>query len=167
MWLPYFQSQSSVLSDAGETTDSGDTAASTPQASSGTEMEHIGPQLNRELLHGELDPQTGLFYAVSKLQSANQEGIPQTTVLMPRISTRVGDLKTLDLLSSSLAQAQIDLDNYQFIEEDLSGDKTDLNQNSNETADSLVKILHKTGEDLETDVQEGEVAILKCSLLLN
>lgn len=66
-------------------------------------------------LSGELDPQTGIFYTVS---TSGQDGATETTHVTVE-TTQGAAAKTFDLLSSSLAQAQIDLDPYQFVEEDV------------------------------------------------
>jgi hypothetical protein len=69
---------------------------------------------------GDLDPQTGMFYVqkggtISGIKIADGQQV---------IVSGDGDAKKYDLLSSSLAQAQIDLDPFQFIEDGNQGTKT-------------------------------------------
>ncbi|XP_045200175.2 BRCA2-interacting transcriptional repressor EMSY-like [Mercenaria mercenaria] len=69
---------------------------------------------------GDLDPQTGMFYVqkggtISGIKIADGQQV---------IVSGEGDAKKYDLLSSSLAQAQIDLDPFQFIEDGNQGNKT-------------------------------------------
>lgn len=70
---------------------------------------------------GDLDPQTGMFYVQKagvisgiKITDGQQQVV---------VSSSEGDSKKYDLLSSSLAQAQIDLDPFQFIEDGNQGNK--------------------------------------------
>lgn len=96
-----------------------------PEITSQNELEQIARNLN---LQGDLDPQTGIFYTVT-----NAAGQTETRRLTaePKVVTESAPQgeatpgsKAYDLLSSSLAQAQIDLDPYQFIEEDVLSDKS-------------------------------------------
>lgn len=70
---------------------------------------------------GELDPSTGVYYSSgsssprSKLPSAAP---PKEETIIIEHSPRVQQSHQQDFLSSALTQAQIDLDPYQFIEED-------------------------------------------------
>lgn len=69
---------------------------------------------------GDLDPQTGMFYVQ---KGGTVSGIKITDGQQVIVSGE-GDGKKYDLLSSSLAQAQIDLDPFQFIEDGNQGNKT-------------------------------------------
>lgn len=74
-------------------------------------------------LQGELDPQTGIFYTVTNAAGQTETRRLTTEPKVVTESNPQGEAtpgsKAYDLLSSSLAQAQIDLDPYQFIEEDV------------------------------------------------
>lgn len=67
---------------------------------------------------GDLDPQTGMFFVQ---KGGNISGIKITDGQQVVVSS---DGKKYDLLSSSLAQAQIDLDPFQFIEDGNQGNRS-------------------------------------------
>ncbi|XP_013393240.1 BRCA2-interacting transcriptional repressor EMSY [Lingula anatina] len=78
---------------------------------------HTGPAQTRETYQGELDPRTGLFYSSSKDQS--QPSSQTASNIKPdKPQTTVEEQKTLDIFSSALAQAEINLDPYQFVDEE-------------------------------------------------
>ncbi|KAK3095595.1 hypothetical protein FSP39_016479 [Pinctada imbricata] len=86
-----------------------------------SELEQIARNLN---LQGELDPQTGIFYTVTNAQGQTETRRMTADESHVTVESSTGDTnptsRTYDLLSSSLAQAQIDLEPYhQFIEEDV------------------------------------------------
>lgn len=90
------------------------------EITSQNELEQIARNLN---LQGELDPQTGIFYTVTNAAGQTETRRLTTEPKVVTESNPQGEAtpgsKAYDLLSSSLAQAQIDLDPYQFIEEDV------------------------------------------------
>lgn len=105
-------------------------------------------------LSGELDPQTGIFYTVS---TSGQDGATETTHVTVE-TTQGAAAKTFDLLSSSLAQAQIDLDPYQFVEEDVLTSKLQ----AAESQGQIVEVSSVTGEiteeaPIQEEVKEQEV----------
>ena len=70
--------------------------------------------------HGDLDPQTGMFY----VDKNNSDLVTKEVVIVKsNSSSSVDSGKNYDLLSSSLAHAQIDLDPFQFIDETQVGTK--------------------------------------------
>lgn len=117
------ESQSSLTTDNAEV----DTTTSIPSSQnsgegSQPELEHLGPGLN---FQGELDPQTGIFYTVAATSGSDTVVASTPSLERTQLDAPTQGAKTFDLLSSSLAQAQIDLDPYQFIEEDVLVEKTD------------------------------------------
>ncbi|XP_048746376.2 BRCA2-interacting transcriptional repressor EMSY-like [Ostrea edulis] len=125
-----------------------------PEITSQNELEQIARNLN---LQGDLDPQTGIFYTVT-----NAAGQTETRRLTaePKVVTESAPQgeatpgsKAYDLLSSSLAQAQIDLDPYQFIEEDVLSDKSATGSQ----ADSGIVEIATSGET-SADTTEENIA---------
>ncbi|XP_060563339.1 BRCA2-interacting transcriptional repressor EMSY-like [Ruditapes philippinarum] len=95
---------------------------------------------------GDLDPQTGMFYVqkggtISGIKIADGQQV---------IVSGDGDAKKYDLLSSSLAQAQIDLDPFQFIDDGNQGNKT---VESSSSAPVLNEVL--TTETVSTESNVG------------
>ncbi|XP_071165811.1 BRCA2-interacting transcriptional repressor EMSY-like isoform X1 [Mytilus edulis] len=82
-----------------------------------SELEQIAQRLN---LQGELDPQTGIFYNTNS--STDNSSSSSSDITQSQIVVSAG-AKSFDLLSSSLEQAQINLDSYQFMEEDILTEK--------------------------------------------
>lgn len=82
-----------------------------------SELEQIAQRLN---LQGELDPQTGIFYNTNS--STDNSSLSSSDITQSQIVVSAG-AKSFDLLSSSLEQAQINLDSYQFMEEDILTEK--------------------------------------------
>ena len=78
--------------------------------------------LSPEVL-GELDPQTGIFYATTPNDTSVSQLTLSTAVALTTqsmISSKEATARAVpeDFLSSALNQAQIDLDSYHFVEED-------------------------------------------------
>lgn len=68
------------------------------------------------VVRGELDPQTGMFI---QLDSGNQRTKSLiTSALKQPEPAKVAEKTQMDIFSSALAEAQIDLDPYQFIDDD-------------------------------------------------
>lgn len=82
-----------------------------------SELEQLAQRLN---LQGELDPQTGIFYNTNS--STDNSSSSSSDITQSQIVVSAG-AKSFDLLSSSLEQAQINLDSYQFMEEDILTEK--------------------------------------------
>ena len=83
---------------------------------------------------GDLDPQTGMFYVqkggtISGIKIADGQQV---------IVSGEGDVKKYDLLSSSLAQAQIDLDPFQFIEDSNQSNKAEEESSSAPVIDEII-----------------------------
>lgn len=120
------QSEAMMMEESQESSSEGNVvieAVNTSQGSeitSQNELEQIARNLN---LQGELDPQTGIFYTVTNAAGQTETRRLTTEPKVVTESNPQGEAtpgsKAYDLLSSSLAQAQIDLDPYQFIEEDV------------------------------------------------
>ncbi|XP_064615204.1 BRCA2-interacting transcriptional repressor EMSY-like [Liolophura sinensis] len=70
----------------------------------------VVPSLNPDLLPGDLDPQTGIFHSTGSSVHVGSSG---------EDTNKPASSQSMDLLSTSLAQAQIDLDPYEFMEEDM------------------------------------------------
>ncbi|OWF47165.1 BRCA2-interacting transcriptional repressor EMSY-like [Mizuhopecten yessoensis] len=117
------ESQSSLTADNTEV----DTTTSMPSSQSSVEgsqpeLEHLAHGLN---FQGELDPQTGIFYTVAATSGSDTVVVSTPSLDRAQLDAATPGTKTYDLLSSSLAQAQIDLDPFQFIEEDVLVEKAD------------------------------------------
>lgn len=121
------------------------------EITSQNELEQIARNLN---LQGELDPQTGIFYTVTNAAGQTETRRLTTEPKVVTESTPQGEAtpgsKAYDLLSSSLAQAQIDLDPYQFIEEDVLAVKSPTGSQTNtgivgKTSNALVDIIKTNG----------------------
>ncbi|XP_062578349.1 BRCA2-interacting transcriptional repressor EMSY-like [Saccostrea cucullata] len=125
------QSEAMMLEESQESTSDGNVVIETVNTSQSSEiatqneLEQIARNLN---LQGELDPQTGIFYTVTNAAGQTETRRLTTESKVVTESAPQGEAtpgsKAYDLLSSSLAQAQIDLDPYQFIEEDVLSDKS-------------------------------------------
>nr|XP_011431725.2 BRCA2-interacting transcriptional repressor EMSY isoform X3 [Crassostrea gigas] len=120
------QSEAMMMEENQESSSEGNVVIETVNTSQGSEitsqneLEQIARNLN---LQGELDPQTGIFYTVTNAAGQTETRRLTTEPKVVTESNPQGEAtpgsKAYDLLSSSLAQAQIDLDPYQFIEEDV------------------------------------------------
>lgn len=108
-----------------------------------------------ELL-GELDPETGLF-------SSNQNRTRRIITIGGKVAVQTDNSsaisKNVDLLSSSLAQAQIDLDPYQFIEEIGGFSQGKINTEQQNTDASQEGSITETV--VETPVQDSVLEIEK------
>ncbi|XP_033759788.1 LOW QUALITY PROTEIN: BRCA2-interacting transcriptional repressor EMSY-like [Pecten maximus] len=145
------ESQSSLTTDNAEV----DTTTSIPSSQSSaegsqSELEHLAPGLN---FQGELDPQTGIFYTVAATSGSDTVVASTPTLDRAQLDATTPGTKTFDLLSSSLAQAQIDLDPYQFIEEDVLVEKAD-SQSDVPTDDQTTDIEATTTDSSEVTLGE-------------
>lgn len=105
------------------TADQAGTGSVSVQLTNATDFSNL-TSLNQEVL-GELDPQTGIFYASSHdtmipTRQAGQVSMVQLGSSTHTVFANKEQIlhKPVDFLSSALTQAQIDLDPYQFVEED-------------------------------------------------
>ncbi|XP_078310623.1 uncharacterized protein LOC111136248 isoform X2 [Crassostrea virginica] len=132
------QSEAMMMEESQESSSDGNVVIETVNSSQGSEitsqneLEQIARNLN---LQGELDPQTGIFYTVTNAAGQTETRRLTTEPKVVTESTPQGEAtpgsKAYDLLSSSLAQAQIDLDPYQFIEEDVLAVKSPTGSQTN------------------------------------
>ncbi|XP_060078730.1 BRCA2-interacting transcriptional repressor EMSY-like [Ylistrum balloti] len=149
------ESQSSLTTDNAEV----DTTTSMPSSQSSiegsqSELEHLAPGLN---FQGELDPQTGIFYTVAATSGTDTVVVSTPSLDRTQLDTSTTGTKTFDLLSSSLAQAQIDLDPYQFIEEDVLVEKPDIQSSADiQSGDQTTDIETTTAESSEVTLGEEE-----------
>ncbi|CAH1781802.1 unnamed protein product [Owenia fusiformis] len=111
---------------------------------------------------GELDPQTGMFFPQSSAVTVTTPSVSQPRVVtLPMASS---SSKNVDIFSSAIAQAQIDLDPFQFIEEEekvppggpsaLSPSKGGASQTGS-TLMSMLNTAPKVGQQMTVHTQEG------------
>jgi hypothetical protein len=110
----FFQEETTVIQEDIP----GAAAIQVTNQNSQAELEQIAQRLN---LQGELDPQTGIFYNTqSSSDNPSVDNMTQSQIVVSSGG------KSFDLLSSSLEQAQINLDSYQFLEEDILTEKATI-----------------------------------------